>query len=227
MTAIARLPERALRTARVYGLRGTATRISRLLLQRVRAHHRHLWYELDLRGSRSRRELPAGFELTRAEDLDLADIAALPEAPSVPVMSGLRAKGHEVWLVRGGGRVVFVCWIFRDRAPVGGVSGGWIDLPSTIVCLEDSLTVPELRGRGIAPGAWSELADQLHDEGVHAIVTKVEDWNNASHVAVSKVGFQEIATMTLDRRWGRTRVTVEASGGGTGRLLGSLISNPG
>jgi RimJ/RimL family protein N-acetyltransferase len=120
--------------------------------------------------------------------------------------------------------VVFVCWIFRGCTPVAGVKGGWIDLPGTIVCLEDSLTARPFRGLGIAPGAWCALADRLEDEGVHTIVTKVEVSNRASRVAVTKAGFRETAEMTLDREWGRTRVAVVPEGDGTGSVLARLIT---
>ena len=190
----------------------------------VRTHQHHVWYELDLRGSRPRRDLPDGFALRAAEDSDLPLVAEIPMATSAPILRDLQAEGHDLWVVKGGGHVAFVCWIFRGRAPVAGIKGGWLGLPSTIVCLEDSLTAPEFRGRGIAPGAWCAIADRLEREGVQAIVTKIEDWNTPSRVAVGKAGFVETADMTLDREWGRSRVAVFPNGDGNGQLLAELIN---
>jgi RimJ/RimL family protein N-acetyltransferase len=217
--------ERAARALRRHGARGTARIAARRVGRRFYAHERHLWYELDPRGERPRRELPEGFAIRQARDADLSAIAALPEADSVPAMQRWRAHGDELWMVASArGEVAFACWIFRKRAPVAAAVGGWIDLPANVVCLEDSLTAAAFRGRGIAPGAWCELADRLLDDGVEMILTKVEDWNEPSRRAVAKAGFSETATMVLDRRWGRSRVTVAPVGDGrTGLLLATLI----
>jgi RimJ/RimL family protein N-acetyltransferase len=141
-------------------------------------------------------------------------------------MRRLRAAGHQPWIVERGGRVGFICWIHRRRAPVAGVRGGWIDLPPEVVGLEGSLTLPAFRGQGIARGAWSEVADGLAGEGVHAVVTKVEEQNGASRAALGRAGFREVAAMTLDRSWGRSRVTVRPTGDGAGPLLAQLIAGP-
>jgi RimJ/RimL family protein N-acetyltransferase len=219
-----RFCERAVIAVRRHGARGAVARALRRLVRRLRVHERHFWYELDLHSSRPRRELPEGFALNPAEESDLVQIAALPEATTIPVMRRWRAQGHELWTVGSGGRVAFVCWIFRGRAPVAAAKGHWIDLPGTIACVEDSITAPAFRGRGIAPGAWCALADRLESEGVQALVTKVEDWNQPSLAAVAKAGFHATAEMTLDREWGRSRVAVSPAGGGTGPLLAELIA---
>jgi RimJ/RimL family protein N-acetyltransferase len=219
-----RFCERGVIAVRRHGARGAFARATRRFVRRLHAHERHTWYELDLRTSRPGLALPQDFALRAADDADLAQIATLPEATTVPVMRRLRAEGHELWIVDGSGVVAFVCWIFRARAPVAAAKGHWIDLPHSVVCLEDSLTAPAFRGQGIAPGAWCALADRLQSEGVQAMVTKVEDWNRPSHRALAKAGFRETAEMTLDREWGRSRVTVTAVGGGTGPLLARLIA---
>ena len=219
-----RFCERGLIAIRRHGARGAFARATRRFAWRLRAHERHTWYELDLRTSRAALPLPEDLALRLAEDADLAQIAALPEATTVPVMRRLRAEGHDLWIVDGSDVVTFMCWIFRARAPVAAAKGRWIDLPDSVVCVEDSLTAPAFRGQGIAPGAWCALADRLRCEGVQAMVTKVERWNQPSHRAVDKAGFRETAEMTLDREWGRSRVTVTATGGGTGPLLVRLIA---
>ena len=218
-----RFIERALIAIRRHGLRDAFARAARRLARRVDAHERHTWYELDLGTERPRPALAEGLLLRLAEEPDLARVAALPEATTVPVMRRLRAAGHQLWIVDGSGALGFACWIFRAHAPVAAARGRWIDLPESVVCLEDSLTAPEVRGRGIAPGAWCALADQLRGEGVRTLVTKAEQWNEPSHRALAKAGFRETAQMTLDRRWGRSRVTVTPLNGGTGPLLAELI----
>jgi L-amino acid N-acyltransferase YncA len=217
-----RFLRRVARSLRAHGVRGVAKRVAWPWIIHVRLHERHIWYELDLRAAHPPCHLPGGFESRRADESDLPNVADLPDAAPVSRMRRLRDKGHDLWLVERDGAIAFVCWIFRGRAPVTAAKGGWIELPDTIVSLEDSLTVAAFRGRGIAPGAWSAIAEALRAEGVHALITKIEDHNRASRAAVAKAGFREVAEMTLDRDWGRSHVTVSPSTG-TGRLLASLI----
>jgi RimJ/RimL family protein N-acetyltransferase len=219
-----RFLERALIAIRRHGVRDAFARAARRLAWRVHAHERHTWYELDVEAERPRPALANGFRLRLAEEPDLARVAALREATTVPVMRRLRAAGHELWIVDGSGVLGFACWVFRARAPVAAAKGRWIDLPESVVCLEDSLTAPEMRGRGIAPGAWCALADHLREQGVRTLVTKTEHWNEPSHRALAKAGFRETARMTLDRRWGRSRVTVTPLKGRAGPMLAELIA---
>ena len=221
---VGRFVERAFIAIRRHGVRDAFTRAARRLAWRFHAHERHTWYELGVETKQARLPLADGLRLRLAEESDLARVAALPEATTIPTMRRLRAGGHQLWIVDGGGALEFACWIFRAHAPVAAAKGHWIALPDSVVCLEDSLTAPEVRGRGIAPGAWCALADLLHREGVRAIVTKTEHWNQPSHRALAKAGFRETAEMTLDRSWGRSRVTVAPLDGGTGPLLAELIA---
>ena len=69
--------------------------------------------------------------------------------------------------------------------------------------------------------AWRQLAPVAPDR---CVVTKIEDWNTPSRVAVGKAGFVETADMTLDREWGRSRVAVFPNGDGNGQLLAELIN---
>jgi RimJ/RimL family protein N-acetyltransferase len=220
----ARLWEGAAVALRRHGPRGAAARAMRILRRRVRTHADYVWYELDLGWARPEPALPDGFALRPATDRDLAEIGELPEATSAPAMRRLRAAGHEPWVVERGGRVAFICWIYRERAPVAGVGGGWIDLPPEVVCLEGSLTVPAFRGQGIAGGAWRAVAAGLAGEGVRALVTKVDERNGRSRAALAKAGFRAVAAMTLDRSWGRSRVAVRPAGDGIGPLLARLIA---
>jgi len=218
-----RFCERAVIAIRRHGARRAVARAARRLVRRLHAHEQHTWYELDLQVSRPRLALPQDLRLRLAEDDDLAQIEALPDTTSVPVMRRLRSEGHQLWIVDGHSGVGFVCWVFRTRAPVAAAKGRWIDLPDSVVCVEDSLTAPAMRGRGIAPGAWCALADRLEADGVQALVTKVEQWNLPSHRALAKTGFRPTAEMKLDRAWGRSRVAATPLGGGTGALLAGLI----
>jgi len=109
------------------------------------------------------------------------------------------AAGGERWLVLDRGEAAFRCWIFPTRTPTIAAARGWLDLPSHVVCLEDSATGANHRGRGIAPAAWSAIAAQLADRPqVRTMITKVEEENVASRKAVEKSGFREVGVNDVE-----------------------------
>ena len=120
----------------------------------------------------------------------------------------LRGLGGRLYLALDGGQPLFACWIHTSRTPTIAARGGWLSLPSGVVCLEGSVTAPAARGRGVAPAAWSELAGRLAGEGVASMVTKVGVENAPSRKAVEKAGFREVAVMRLRRLGPRARVTI-------------------
>lgn len=195
-----------------HGLSGTARIIAERTLY---LRETHFWYELDL--SRERRPRPL------AEGLSFVDAGRQPDGliDQIPDLTHEAARerldrGATLWLVLEGDRVAFACWTFVGQAPALAAPDGWLDLPDGVHCLEDSVTTPEFRGRGIAPAAWAALADRLRDQGVTSIVTKVAVENVASCRAVAKSGFEHVATMELQRvgRWGRVAVSQSGSGAG-------------
>lgn len=176
------------------------------------------WFRLDLHGTdRIRRPLDGTFVLRECGAADLPLLAELPGDPAVTTpgrtlaMRRMRAGGTP-WLTLEGGRVAFGCWTFAGRAPVLGVRGGRVELPGHSVLLEDSQTVPDFRGRGVAPATWSEIADRLADRGVRGMYTKVDVENIPSTKAVLKAGFREVGRMRLVRTRGRFTVTVNLDG---------------
>ena len=197
----------------------------------------HIWYELDLTRARPRREMPAGLELIVARPENVGLLDELPRQPYGPggfYLPTVRqaeerlADGAVLWLVVESQRPAFACWIFPQRAPLLAAPGGWLELPPGVVCLEDSVTSEHYRGRGVAPAAWSGIADRLSGESATAMITKVEEDNAASRRAVEKAGFREIAMMSLLRIGSRSRVVVRGSGQGTaGYLANRLACGPG
>jgi len=208
--------EIAKRGFRRYGLTGSLRRalaIARRSAVRVPyLCERHIWYRLDLASERRRMTLPAGLELVR---VGADGLSALAETETVGLLDARRwlASGADLWKIREGKHAVFSCWIFRHRTPVLAAPGGWLDLPEGTVSLEDSVTIPSHRGRGIAPGAYSGIADVLAREGVTTIITKVEEKNVPSRRAVEKFGFRTVADMRLVRIWLRPHVEVKVQAG--------------
>lgn len=209
---VTELLERGLRR---HGLMGGMRRA--LLLTRQAAerlpymHERHVWYRLDLKAQRPHIDLPAGIELKRA---DVADLGLLEQLETIGFVEARRrlAMGAELWIAHESGQAAFSCWIFYDRAPVLAAPGGWLALPEGTACLEDSVTSARYRGRGIAPAVWSCVADALRQEGVTALITKVEESNTPCRRAIAKVGGQQVAEMDFERIWLRPHVQVSPNG---------------
>ena len=206
MGAVGRL-RRALRR---YGVTGTIRRSGELATELVKVDQAHVWYELPLRGERPKRELPPDFDLLRAGEEHLPMLHHLWAIDDDEARRRLRTHGT-LWLVVNGGRPAFSCWTFRERTPIRAAQGGWLELPSDAVCLEESLTAPDYRGRGVAPGAWCEIADRLADEPAERLVTAVEEDNIPSRKAVEKIGFREIGVARTTKRGRRLSVSVTHS----------------
>ncbi|MBI3491891.1 MAG: GNAT family N-acetyltransferase [Acidobacteria bacterium] len=201
----------AQRSVRRYGFAGTATRVvalaGRSISHALYLQERHVWYALDLTAPRASVDLPDGYALSRARAADLPLLEQLPTIGGHEAAQRHRA-GADLWLVRAGERPAFACWVFRDRTPVLAAPRGWLPLPAATVCLEDSVTAPAHRGRGLAAGAWSAIADHLARDGVTTVITKVAEDNTPSRRAVEKIGFEPTALMTLTRLALRSHVDV-------------------
>jgi ribosomal protein S18 acetylase RimI-like enzyme len=196
--------ERLWRGVRRFGLLGALRRAARLITrtiaQAVYVDERHIWYALALDPPPSADPLPDGFRLRRA---DRADAARLEDLPTIGRAEAIRRldEGAELWLVERAEGAALACWIFHGRTPVLAARGGWLDLPPDTACLEDTITSPHCRGRGLAPLAWLLIAAQLGRQGLVTLVTKVAEDNQPSRRAVEKAGFRASASMTL-RRFG-------------------------
>jgi RimJ/RimL family protein N-acetyltransferase len=180
---------------------------------------RHIWYRLDLPYAGPITSLPAGMDLLHAgrDDLDLLR----PLATIGRFEAECRiAAGTDLWIVRDQGKAACSFWIFWDQSPVLAASHGWMPLPEDVVCLEDSITSPDHRGRGLAPAGWARVAMGLSRQGVSAVITKIEEQNIPSRRAVEKIGFREMAVMDMERIWMMRHVAVDPRGDyGTAQYL--------
>jgi hypothetical protein len=192
-----------------YGVQGAVRAAWGRLWGHVFLCEHHLWYAMDLAEIRPRRELAAGLTLRRGGEFDLDLLERLPTVSTERARLRL-ARQHALWLVLDGEQPLFACWIFRGETPVIAAPGGEMSLANGTVCLEDSVTAAAARGRGVAPGAWTSIAEGLARDGVRQLITKVEMQNIASRRAVEKVGFRPVALMHFLRigPGKRTRVDV-------------------
>src|SRR3954453_17076353 len=172
-----------------HGLRGFLEGTVRRVTDRVWLHEEHYWSALDTASVTDAPdfESPLTLTLATADDLPLVEQVG----HSVFDARKWHGEGHDLWLVRDGDAMAFMCWIFNGSAPVAAARGGWLQLPAGVACLEDSITNPDYRGRGIAPRTWKQIAVKLRERGIDSMVTKVETENVPSRKAVAKAGFED------------------------------------
>jgi RimJ/RimL family protein N-acetyltransferase len=204
------------------GAAATAREIVRRVRKLAYLREEHLWYQLDLDDSRPRRELPEEVRLVRAQPSDADAVAALGQEPE-EARRRLEA-GNDLWLVFDGDDPLFACYTFRQATPVMAASHGTLELPPGAACLEDSVAAPAARGRGIGPGAWTLIGDELAKDGYVALVTKIETGNVPSRKAAEKVGFREVAVMEHQRVVMHRRTSVRAIGNGLGDELAARLT---
>lgn len=189
----------------------TIGRVVRHVRMSVYLDETHVWYELLLGTDRPRLALPPGFTLIRGSAGELPLLDELPNVSQVEARLRMESNA-DLWLVldEEDRRPAFACYIFHDSLPVPAARNGQLSLSSEIVCLEDSATSASYRGQGIAPAAWSRIADGLEQTAAKSIITKIEESNIASRRAIMKCGFREIATIRFQRVGPKKHTTVQA-----------------
>lgn len=211
-------PHRVKRAVHRYGVRGIAAG----LVGRMAFTDRQFWYELELGSDRPRVALADDFVVRRPGVDEAGLIERLPSIPAVEAERRLRA-GAELWMAFSGEEPAFCCWVFRTEAPTPAAPSHVLRLPEGVVCLEDSVTGRDFRGRGLAPAVWSILADEEEGRGTRSIVTRIGEENVPSRRAILKAGFVEIALVVHTRRLAAERVGVRSLGGETARYLATIL----
>jgi RimJ/RimL family protein N-acetyltransferase len=193
----------------------------RLLRERVRPNrNEYVWYALELSSAdRPRRPLGAGLTLRRGGLEDMQLLEQLPADASVTtltpeVVAARLDRSAQLWLVTENGRTAFSCWIYTGRAPLHPAVRETVELPPGVAWLEDSIASPHFRGRGVAPAAWSLIADALAAASLSWLVTKVDVENVPSRNAVAKAGFLEAGRLHIESGPLGARVRVQLHGSG-------------
>ena len=211
----------ALAKTRREGIRAALSRAWELGQRPVYNSEEHVWYQLDVKAERPRREFVEGVRLVRAGADEAYRVEELGQVET-EARERLSAS-NDLWLALDNeDRTLFVCWTFRGETPVAAAPHGQLPLPAGTACLEDSVAAPLARGKGIAPASWTAIADILATEGFESMITKVTTDNAPSRKAVQKSGFREIGVMRLTRMGPRQRVVLAASGGVAAVLAQSL-----
>jgi GNAT superfamily N-acetyltransferase len=223
-TTAQRAHERLVRASESVRRRGLADTAKLAKERAVFLHEAHIWYELDLTRDRPRREMPEGLALVEGGADQMHLLEQLPSL-SQEEAHDRAERGASLWFVLADARPAFACWTFPRSAPALAAPTGWFSLPERVHCLEDSVTSPDFRGRGVAPAAWTAVMDRLRERGVASLITKVAIENVASCRAVGKAGFVHAATMTLTRLGPRVRVQVDHAGTGVGPHLRQQLAH--
>lgn len=176
------------------------------------------WFEVALDDDRPRLALHEGLLVLATNDEHFTRFNAIGARDVATARQRLQAGGRP-WLVLIDEQPAFGCWLFAGRTPINSMPGEWLVIPDGVHCLEDSVTAPEFRGRGLAPGAWSALFDRLRGEGATSVITNVLNSNVPSTRAVLKVGFQPAASMRYVRLGPCSRQHVRALAGGSGPAI--------
>lgn len=182
----------------------------------------HVWYQRDLKRAGASIELPQGLRLVRADEPQVDLVVRLGQN-----LDEARERfdgGADVWLVLDGDEPVFLCFTFRQTTPVIAAADGLLVLPPGAACLEDAVTAPAARGRGIASAAWAQIGKRLAWAGFATLVAKVETDNTASKRVAEKAGFRPVAVMQHQRTGARRHTAVHALGGGLGDELAARLS---
>lgn len=179
----------------------------------------YIWFERELSAPPPAPSRQDEFELVAVTDAELDEFHQLGST-TVDQTRGYREHGGQPWLARLGGAAAFACWIHPRETPLSALRSGFMSLPAGTACLEDSVTAPAFRGRGVAPRAWEALAARYRDDGLRSLVTKVLDSNHPSCKAVGKAGFTEVARMHVRQNGPWVRLRAEATAdAGSGPLL--------
>ncbi len=210
----AELTRRTTSALRRHGLGGFGRRVLRRLGPVPRWAAVWIWYELDLTAVRpapgaGSRDL----ELRRAGADDLGVLDRLPPDSWVSYMTrdiGARwiRDGGTLWLASIGGSPAMVCWTFTGQAPLHGARRGRVVLPADVVFVEDVLTWPAFRGRGVASSVLASIAADHALSGARTLVTRVQVPNVVSRRLFERLGFREVARMQIVKRDWRTRIRV-------------------
>ena len=196
--------------------------IGRRLRKLAYLREEHVWYERDLGMAGPGLELQRGLQLVKARLDEVELLSAFGQ--NVAQARKRLVAGNDIWLVFEDEEPVFLCFTFRTATPVIAAAGGKLELPPGSVCLEDAVTAPGARGRGIASAAWSTIAEELGKAGFSTLVAKVEAGNAASRRVAEKAGFSPIAVMQHERTVVSRRTEVKPLGGRLGHELAARLT---
>lgn len=179
-----------------HGWAAAATRAAAVALELTRErtylNEVHVWSELDIASPRPRVALPPGLRIRRGRSDDLCLLESLDTVGPHEALRWLSA-GHEIWFVLDGAQAVFSCGVFHTSMPDLSMPTRLLPLPVDMAAIEGSVVAPAARGRGVAPAAWTLIADAMAERGLSRLTRRVAIGNQPARRAGPKAGFREVA----------------------------------
>jgi ribosomal protein S18 acetylase RimI-like enzyme len=182
------------------GVKGVASelrkRVGLAVTRTVYARQDHVWCWYGLRMGQLQSPLPDGFTVRRVE----LDGLGVVEHFGVTRLEEARRSyddGGCFWVACNGGSPASGFWVFEDKLPVFAARSGWLALPHHAIAVENALTAPGYRRRGVAIAMLATVARHYGELGYTDVLVKTEVDNVPVRNGMRKAGFSEIATMHL------------------------------
>lgn len=179
--------------------------------KRILLREKHYWYQCALSPNAPRHPLPEGFRLIRASFEDLSVTETFGWVNRADAEERHR-DGASLWLLFDDEDCpAFCCWTFTDAVPLLTIERRSLLLREGTAAVENSFTAKKHRGNHFGAAALSQIVGRLADEGVHHLVTKIQDDNRVARKAALGFGFREVAVMQTSRLlWFRPKLEIEA-----------------
>jgi SAM-dependent methyltransferase/RimJ/RimL family protein N-acetyltransferase len=113
-------------------------------------------------------------------------------------ISGRLRRGDRCFIASARGRIVYAGWIAHEIAWCE-VLGVEIPLARNAVYFYESFTLPEMRGRGLAPETAKVLLELLRQAGLQSVVAVVDAENHSGLRALEKSGYRPAGWMAVVR----------------------------
>lgn len=117
------------------------------------------------------------------------ELAQFRPGTSVDKIAGRLGKGYRCFIASAQSGIVHAGWIASETAWCE-VLGAEIPLPRDAVYFFDSFTIPEMRGRGLAPEAAKFRQRMLRQAGFRKVVAVADDDNRSGLRALEKSGYR-------------------------------------
>lgn len=174
--------------------------------------YQHVWHALRLDAQRPHPRLPDGLRLVIGEERHLPLLATIPATGQLMARDWLRAGTRLFLVLDSDDRAVFAAWVFHREVSISVAPGGWLPLPDGVGALDECYVAAGHRGRGIAPAAWSLIADALEQEGDEALLGIAVENDPSARRVLAKAGFDPITRMSARRRLFLVRLRGEPDG---------------
>lgn len=157
-------------------------------------YRRAVLYQISLLDPVATVEPPAGTQTVRLDESNLPEMAQLREAPALESMRSRLRRGDACFGARLDGRLVCIYWgaTIATEMPYLHCT---LTPRDREVYIYDSFTLPDCRGRGIAPAVRNALRRHYRTAGYTSAVCAVLPENRSARRGVEKAGYVACGTV--------------------------------